>query len=410
LARVTLERVVAAVLDRNPSVAAARARWKAALEKHPQALTLPDPMVQFRKFTRDADFPDGRARVETMLTQAIPFPARIALEGDLAVKEAALARVHYDAALRDAVVEARDAFHELQYLDRAREVVAATREILARYATVAAGDLDTGRTKLPEEFRARALLAQAGYDLTLLEELRRAEEQRLRGLLALPPGTPLGPVEPVGLVPVATPLPEVLRLAEARSQELAAAGLELEKASVTGSLARWEYAPELLVGAEWMRNDMQDPARGTFRDGRTVLLGLSVPIWFPARTARVREADALRDAAAFDRAAEVERVRTAVARAYFRANNAERLALLYRDTLIPQAGKSLRLAEALYRDGKASLAGSIETALAWENFQLAYHRALADHGQAVAMLEQVVGAAVTPPALPAGDAPAGGSR
>jgi outer membrane protein TolC len=293
-------------------------------------------------------------------------------------------------------VEAREAFLELAYLDRAREVLEEQERILARYATVAAGDLQAGRTKLPEEIRARSLLAQAGYDRTLVLDLRRVEEQRTRGLLGLPPSAPLGPAGAPDRRIVTVPFERILALAEARSQELAMAGVALEMAGIERSMARWEFAPEFEVGGTWMKN-MEDVS-GEFMGGRSVSLGLSVPIWVHARSARVREADSLEVAAGAERTAAAERVRNAAARLYFRVVNGRRLAALYGDTLLPQAEKSLALAEALYREGKGSLAGALEAASARENVLLALHRAEADHGQAIARLEQAIGAT-----LPAGE-------
>lgn len=382
------------VLDRGPMVAVARRRWEAALEKYPQAITLPDPMVQFRKFTSDVDQPGTRVRIETMVTQEIPFPTVLALRGDAALKDAAIARVRYDVVLRDAVVEAREAFLEIQYLDRAREAVGASREILARYALQAAGDLASGRTVLPEEFRARSLLAQAGYDLVVLGDLRRAAEQRIRGAVALPPGTRIGPVLSDPAAPIAITYEELLRLAESRSQEIAVANLGLERAGIEERMASWEFAPEFTIGAEFMRDDMQDPASGTFNNSRTAILGFTVPFWFSGKTARVREAEAETGAMGAERAAVVEKVRAAAADLWFRVVNTERLVSLYDSTLLPQAEKSVRLAEALYREGRASLAGMLETQTALQNFRMARARAEADHGQAVARLEQVVGTAL----------------
>jgi cobalt-zinc-cadmium efflux system outer membrane protein len=405
---VTLADLIDGVLDHNPAVEAARARWNAVLEKYPQAVTLPDPMVRFQYWTRSSMNPAAPQRLDTMVTQAIPFPKSIALKGDLALREAEMERLRYDMGLRDAVVEAHEAFLELAYLDRAREVLEEQEKILARYATVAAGDLQVGRTKLSEEFRARSLLAQAGYDRTLVLDLRRVEEQRIRGLLRLPPGAPLGPADAPDRQGVAIRFEQVLALAGSRSQELAMAGVALQMAGIETSMARWEFAPEFEVGGVWMKN-MEDVS-GEFMGGRAVTLGLSVPIWVHARSARVREAESLEVAAGADRAATVERVRAAAARLYFRVVNGQRLVALYRDTLFPQAEKSLALAEALYREGRGSLAGALEAAAARENILLALHRARADLGQAEARLEEVIGASLSGPATGTGPETAPGKE
>lgn len=173
------------------------------------------------------------------------------------------------------------------------------------------------------------------------------------------------------------------------------AGLSLETAGIERSLARWEYAPELSLGGVWMKN-MTEDASGRVLNSRAVTVGLSVPLWVGAKAAGVREAEARERAAGADRAEAVERVRAAATRLYFRAVNAERLVLLYRDTLVPQADRSLVLAEGSYREGKGSLAGALEAAAARQDLLLAFHRAEADRGQAVARLEQAVGASLAP--------------
>ena len=390
------ERVLEGVLERSPAVAAARARWKAALERHPQEVSLPDPMVEFLYYTRHSSNPDAPRRLDTMVTQTIPFPATLSLRGDRALLEADLERLRYDAALRDAVVEAREAWLEIGYLDRARGVLEEQEGVYARFAEAAATDLAVGRAKLPEETRARALLSQAANDRLVVEDLRRVEEQRLRALLALDPSSPLGPPPAAGLLRLEATLADVLARAETRSQEIAMAGVSLEMAGIERSLARWEFAPELEVGGTWLRN-MED-ASGEFMGGRGVNLGLTVPLWIPAKTARIREAEAREAAAGADRAAAVEKVRAEATRLYFRQVNGARLVALYRDVLLPQAEGSLAFAESLYREGQGSLAGALEAAAARQNLLLAYHRAGADHGQAVARLEQVVGATLAAPA------------
>jgi outer membrane protein TolC len=390
------ETVLRAVLDRNPSVAAARARWKASLERHPQAATLPDPVVEFEIYTFNAMAPDGPTRVDTRLRQEIPLPGTLIARGDIALVEARMERLRYDAALRDAVAEAREAWLEIGYLDRAREALEAQEAVYARYAAAAAGGLATGRTTLPDEVRARSLLAQAGYDRLLTADLRRVEEQRLRSLLDLPREAVLGPAPAAALRPLPTTLDDVLSRAETRSQEIAMAGLSLERAGLERSLARWESGPGLNVGGTWMKDMMEDSA-GRILNSRAVSVGVTVPLWFGAKAARMREAESLEAAAAADRSAAIARVRDGATRLFFRAVNGERLVVLYRDTLLPQADRSLVLAEERWRDGTGSLAGAVEAAAARESLVLALHRALADHGQAAARLEQTVGAALGAP-------------
>ena len=77
---------------------------------------------------------------------------------------------------------------------------------------------------------------------------------------------------------------------------------------------------------------------------------------------------------------------------YFKVQNSSRLVRLYKESLVPQAWKSLEIAETWYKQNKGSFAGLLETRSIWLNFNLAYHRALADYFQSIAMMERLIGA------------------
>jgi outer membrane protein TolC len=63
--------------------------------------------------------------------------------------------------------------------------------------------------------------------------------------------------------------------------------------------------------------------------------------------------------------------------------------------LVPQAAKSMEIAEVWYREGEASFTDFIETQSVWYNFQLALARATADYGINLAKLEQMAGKRLT---------------
>lgn len=381
------------LLERSPAIRAARARLEAAAERYPQAISLPDPMVEGTYFAKNAMDPENSfARWNLMVKQDFPFPTVLALRGEAATKEAQAEALRYEAAVRDAVADLKDVEAERAYLAAAAGVQAALRDVYRRFAEVARGDLATGRTRLPESFRAEALLAQAGYELTLVEEVRRVEDQRLRALLALPPSTPLGdPADappPAGLT---ADLDELARRALEHNQELLEAGVQVEAAEIGTRRARWEYAPMFSIGAGEMKNDDVDMETGRTRDSTVVTLGLTIPLWVPAKAAGVREAAARARAARADESGRRERLLADVARTGFRLRNAGRLVTLYGNELVPQAEKALLRSQSMMKEGKESMSSSLELAATWQQLRIAELRAVADQAQAVAALERLLG-------------------
>jgi len=403
-----LEDLLPLLLRRNPGVRAARARLEAAAERRPQAIALPDPMVEATWYARNAmDASNSFARWNLMIKQEFPFPTVLLLRGDAATKEAEAEALRYEAAVRDAVADLKDVEAERAYLVGAGRVQEALRDVYRRYADVARGDVASGRARLPESFRAEALVAQAGYELTLIDEVRRVEDQRLRALLALPATLALG--EPADAAPPAgldADVDELSRRALAYNQELREAGVEVELAEVGKRLARWNYAPTFSLGAGEMKNDEFDAASGRKSDSTVVTFGLTIPLWVPAKAAGVREADAKLRAARAEEAGRRERLVADVARTGFRLRNAGRLAALYGRELVPQAEKALVRSQSMLQAGAESLSSSLELAATWQQLRIAELRAQADQAQAIAALERLLGTSLvaTPDAASAGDA------
>lgn len=400
-----LEAAISLAVERNPMARAARHRWEAALQKRPQAVALPDPELTATRFSPTAD---DEAMVEAM--QEIPWPGKLLIAGRVADREAEIARLGHEIALRDAIADVKEACFELGYIDRAMDVARAARALYERYAAIAAGGIDVGQTRLPEAFRAESQRAQLANDEIVLREIRAAQEERLRAALALPAGTQIGRIaeidERMALEETAPwDLAQLTRRAEARNQELAAAGVAREKSRDEARLARRAPIPNLRVGATFI--DMVGvPGEEEYPIGLTA--GINIPIWAGKYRAMAREAERNEEAAEAEREGRALGLRAELAEAYFRFNNARRLARLYRQTLLPQARQAQQSAEELQRNGMASMAAVLETTATVYNFELAALRATADFFQNLARLEKIVGEAL--PFQSAPTAKMGGAR
>jgi outer membrane protein TolC len=89
--------------------------------------------------------------------------------------------------------------------------------------------------------------------------------------------------------------------------------------------------------------------------------------------------------------ARINDTRTNIRNLFFRLENARRLMTLYGEELLPQAARSMEIAETWFREGESTFSDFIETQAVWYNFQLARARARADYGKFLARLERFVG-------------------
>lgn len=385
--------LLAQLLARSPRIAAARARLEAAAERRPQAVSLPDPEVEATFFVRNAMAPrDAPRRWELMVRQEIPLPWMLSLRGDAADAAMRAASYRYEAVVRDAVADVVTIHAERRYLTAAIGVQDRLGDVYGRAAVLARSAMKDGTARLPESFRAEALAAQAAYDAGVLREMLAVEDAKLRAILSLPPGARIGaPADADPVLPLDVPQETLTARALEWNQELREMGADAEMARIDADMARWNAVPMPMVGAGRMFRDEFDMATGDTRDSTTVSVGMTLPVWRPRIDAAIREADARVRAADADTAAMRQMLAADVAMAAFRVRTTERLAHLYAQTLVPQAQLAFAAADARVRDGAESVASSLELAATWQQMQLAALRAEADHAQAVAALERLLG-------------------
>lgn len=388
-----LDELLQGAATRNPSVRATRSRWRAAQQKRPQAVALPDPQLDLMPYLRKMAEEEEEWGVQ--VTQMIPHPRRRSIAGRIADKEARVAYFKHEIALRNAIADTKEAFFEVYYIDRAKAVTTQVAKLYERYAALAAGGIEPGGARLPENFRAEAQRGQLGYDLVLLTQMRDAESARLRAATGSPDLVVGGPEE-VGVIPERLPEKDALeRLAVAHNQELATAGVELERARDQVQQARLVRTPDFSVGAQFMKTGGDDlPGGDPTRDPLRLNLGVTLPLWGDKNRAVIAEAREGEEAARAERDAQLLTLRADLARTYFSLANAHRLVRLYRDSLIPQSRQALQSAETLHRTGAASMLSVIETTVTFNNFELARLRATADFFQNVAKLERLIGTAL----------------
>jgi outer membrane protein TolC len=320
------------------------------------------------------------------VSQRFPFPGKLRLKGNIVSKEIEKAKVHLDMVTRDVIVDLKKSYFELLYIDKAIEITQKIKDLAEHLAKLGATGLSMDGTTLNDVFKAQSQLAQLNYDLILLTELRVVEATNINAILNLPPESPIG--KPTGIeAPTFKYKPEELyKLAEDRLEELKALDLKVEKNQEKIKLAKREYYPDFQVKLRRFEN-----TNTNLDSGYGVFFGVKVPIWSKKNRARVVEAEKNRSAAAYEKVELKNQTFSKIKQLYFKLHNSARLIKLYKESLIPQAEKSMEIAETWYKEKKGSFSGLLEAQSIWLNFNLAGERALADYFQRLAALERLVG-------------------
>ncbi len=356
----------------NPMIRAARAEWSGVVEKYRVDTAWADPELMAEGMYPAETLGDTAKPMDWKfsLAQAIPLWGRQGAAGKVSGAEAKIARLKLDAAVRDVVLQVRQSAAELRYLEQAVEIVQGQQFLVGKLTAAGAAAYTADRASLYEVMKARAQSGQLEYDGLLIDESARTERARLNALLDRPPDAPLGPVAAEAARPLAYGIGEIDALAEANAEDVRIARAELERSEAMAALTQYETLPGFALEISYGNvNDVNQVGAKA-----TVML----PLRLGKNAGRIGAARADTDKMRAMYGAKVNDTRTAVRDLAFRLKNAERLANLYRDDLVPQAARAVETAQTRLSQGLGSLGDAAEAQSAWYGFRLALARAEAD--------------------------------
>lgn len=347
-----LDALVSEALAKAPEMESAHASVEAAQHRIVPARTLPDPFLSSTYQNDGRSISLGKAEgsfLGLMATQAIPWPGKLRLAGDIASSEAkeiergTLGRTELTLEAR-----VRNAWYDLVLAHAIDRIIEDRRAAAAQIEASVRERYAAGLTVQQDVLRAQVELARieelkATQTATIAS--RAAELNRLVGapqdrVIATPDRLP----EEVG----APALADLISAAAARSPELAASAQAIDTGRIRVDLAKKNFLPDFSVNAGSMY-------RGSFAMGPMwqVGVGVSLPIWIDRRQQnQLAEARAVVRGRTADKdtvALELE-VRTRERVAQLDASS--RIAELYRDKVLPLDDLSLESALASYQSGK----------------------------------------------------------
>lgn len=371
----------------NPGVMAAAESLRAVREKYPQAVALDTVLQQYNAFTKELATKVGPHSHQEMMAMSFPFPDALALKGKLVSEEEQIARQQYEIALRDAITEARVAYHDLAYVRSALTVNREQQALLEQMIAVAQTKMRTGKASYQALIMAQVELAKLVDGIITLEEQLETVAARVNTLLGRLPDAALPAPAPAVTEAFELGLEEAYAAAVERRQELQVQRLRIVRMETMVELATRMANPDASQGASYLETRMG--RESTFMTQRA--LSHAQTPWFGQRDAYIREVKVQTTALRRTLASMEDQTRLAVKKAHFTLDTAQRSLALYRDTLLPQAEQSLEAAVAGYRAAKTDFLTFLDAERTLLKFRLEEQAALRDQRIAKAKLSQLIG-------------------
>lgn len=431
------------VQRRNPSLDEALNSWRAALARYPQEKALDDPMLSYnvapltldrarvsegnttRQFSltpgslptaafqrtdrsgrtfgittgRPPTFRFSDSDTERRLdqghvveiSQKFPWPGKRRLRGEMALQEAAGARLDLEAVRQQLLLETKLSFYEYWYVHQAMEINAINLGLLEEFQEIAESKYAAGVATIQDALQAEVEREHLAHQDVVLTRIRNVTRARINTLLNRSPGKDLpAPPEEVGRIMPMPDLDLLQHIALSNRPELHALATRIEAKETGVALAQREFYPDITVMSEYNSMWREDEHRWM------IGAAINVPIQLGRRRAAVDEAraEALRLEA--DLAGEAAKVALAVHEAFEELNENHHVVELYTGRLLPAAEENLEAAEAGYASGEVDFLALITAQKLLMDTELKLEEALASYHQSKADLERAIAGPVEP--------------
>jgi outer membrane protein TolC len=412
----SIDDAVRIAVEANSQVNAAKAQYQAALHQIMQAFTPNDPQLSFvainspskldnwtgtpSGYSGGHSFPaagflgvDNPAVKTWGISESFQFPGKAWLQGDVAHRNAEIAKLTYMAAARDARAQAQTAYYQTLLDGAARHLAAENARSFAQVLAVARVDYTANQVTQADLISAQFDLSQASQTVLSAQVAEANDEATLNNLMERDPQTPIQLTSTMKPEALALSLDFIKEKALVFRQELLEAALTEKNQKTALKLAWVELLPDFNVSysRNWYYTAETEPHAGIDRDN-SASLGFNLPIffWFHQKE-DIRSAEKLLEAARWNRDSIEIQTKTSVVQLYRTTELAYKNALLYKNYLIPLAEKDFRVALVAYQSNKVdftTLAGTLQNVY---NTRLIYLTSLNQFLAGKVGLEQLMG-------------------
>jgi outer membrane protein, heavy metal efflux system len=392
------------VLDRNPGIREAFARYRAALQRLPQVNALPDPMLAFTNYIRMPETRVGSQTNSITFSQQFPWFGTLSAREQVAAKEAAMLREQYEAVKEQRVRDVKIAYYSLAFVDAALDINAQDRLLLDHYEELAEARYQQGAGLQQAVVKLQAEITRVQSKLAELQSQRVSEEASLNALLNRPAETPVPKIKRSVTPDVAIDYSRLDQIGRKNRPELLAALLAIERDEKRIDVARKDYWPGFTLGGTFVNVNARPVAPGAMpidQNGKNIYsfnLGFNLPVRHSKYDAEVAQATEDKLASTHGYQDTVNLIESSIRQIGFRTTTLWDQIRLFNTTLIPQAQQALDSAEAAYSTGSLGVLDLLDSERVLLQVRLGVAQFTSEYMQSLAEMERAIGSPFPQPA------------
>jgi len=344
--------LVEIAIESNPQVRAVHAQWEAAEHQILQNYAPADPTFTYSNLDSSKDF--NAASHAHAFSENFQFPGEAFLQADESRRTAEIARLTYEAAVRDLRGGVETAYYQVLLDEGLIAINGENIGNLKQVVNVTQAQYTGGQAQQSDLIGAELALEQAQLQQRQYQTNRLNDRAGLNQLLYRKPAAPLDLEQKIELKPLEIKLDKAVDTATHARQEILEAALAQKNSATALTLAEMEYLPNYTVGYEF-DYFLQAGARPmpNVTQGNTWSIGFNMPVFFWIHQREdVRAAQHSLEAARYSMNSVLSQTEATVTQLYQSAQFAYESAQVSKGRLIPLADQHFKVSLVAYQSGK----------------------------------------------------------
>ncbi len=392
----TIKAAIQQAVQDNPDLAQMLARAKAMAQIPSQEGSLPDPQISFNVMSLPVNGFNTRQEDMTQmlvgLSQAFPFPGKLALREQAAKYEAEAALLSADEVRLNLLNDVKTLWWQIFYLDRSLDIVDSNHNLLQQLVDIARTKYEVGEGLQQDVLLAQLELSKLLAQKISLAGMRRSTSAKLNALLNYPANNPIQlPATFEKHLPVLKSEDKLYQLADTSKPLLESERHGIHAAQSKLELAKKDLLPDFMVEASYgARNNMID---GTPRsDLLSVGVSMNLPIFAGRKQAKAidqRNSELMQQRYILQD--QWNQVRSEITQSYSDYQRAKEQFILFDTGIIPQAQQTVASMLAGYQVNKVDFLNLVRSQLTLFEYQTQYWKVFTEAQQALASTVKAVG-------------------
>lgn len=389
----TLDDLLRYAASNNPQLAASFHRWKEALERIIQQKSLPNPNLTLSYYVNEVETRVGPQRGILGIRQMFPWFGKLKLRGDMAAKEAEAEWQAFQHEKLKLFYSVKSFYVDYHFLRRRKEILGEQRQWLEYLEGIVDTRYRAGKVSYSDLMKVQIEKAKIEDQLRSVRELENPVKSQLNSVLNRPPDAvlPVHTMHSPGVI--GDTLEQLGALMKSHNPRLQMMDKLVHRAAQGIRLAKKSYFPDLSVGLNYIVTD-ESPLAGVTESGKDPLMvtaQFQIPLWFSRNRAMVSGAFHRHKAALFHKREIGNQLQSRLELVFFQYRDADSRSRLYRESLLPRARQSLRVAQTAYQAAEIDILNVIDTQRSLLDLELIFEKSLAEQSRRLAELELLVG-------------------